>query len=182
MSARAGDLPIDAGDLGAEALSALFDARDAVARGWGHDVEPAAAGLDLLVARLGEVRVGFPARSLAGVVSPVNAVPLPGASADLAGLFSHRGRIVSLVHLDRALDLPSAPAAGRSTALLLRTAGRPLAFAVDEALGVLHAVPEGDGSRYARLAGEEAVLIVDIEAVLERLGLAGSGEKGMDRR
>lgn len=173
MSARAGDLPVEADDLSAERVARILDARDARVRGWARAAPPAVETVVLLVARLGEALVGLPASRLAAVASPVEPTFVPGAPPALAGVFGHRGRLHSLLLPDGALGLP-VPAEPRRIALVLRGAARALAFGVDEVFAVTHAVPDAGGSRYAQADGHGAVLMIDVDEVLATLGIGAT--------
>lgn len=169
---RAGDLPLAPGDRSEAAVRHILDERDARVRDWSPERHAAPDGEQVLLARLGGVRVGVPARCLSGVVASVTPAPLPGAHPALAGLFAYRGRIHSLLRAEEPLGLPPATTPP-GAALILR--GNACAFAVSEAESVVRAVPPGAGSRYAEAAGEGSFLWIDVDEVLAALGVTPGG-------
>ena len=83
-----------------------------------------------LVARLGGRCVAIPAAQVDSVVEIGTVVPVPGATAAVAGLAALRSRVVTVVDTSAALGLPR-PQAPPAHAIITRIDGHHYAMLVD---------------------------------------------------
>ncbi len=85
------------------------------------------------VLRLGSALLGVEPKAFKEVLEVSRPTPVPLAPPLLLGLLSHQGQIAPLVDLSQVLQM--APA-GSGLAALLEVEGQPLAFPIDEVVGL----------------------------------------------
>ncbi len=85
------------------------------------------------VLRLGSTFLGVDPKALKEVLEVTQPTPVPLAPAPLLGLLSNQGQIVPVFDLSNTLQI--APA-GSGIAALLEFEGQPLAFMIDEVVGL----------------------------------------------
>lgn len=97
---------------------------------------PAAFG-PIWVLRLGGTLLGIAPKAFKGVLEVGQLTPVPLVPRPLLGLFAHQGQAVPLFDLSPVLEtIPAEP----GLAALVDAAGQPLAFWIDEVVGLAHAV------------------------------------------
>ena len=98
--------------------------------------EPAAAKdeIELLTFILGDERYAIDIDTIAEIVSPRPATPVPNAGADIAGVISLRGSIVTVIDIRARLKQPSRTASKESRLIVVRDRGGLLGFEVDRVL------------------------------------------------
>lgn len=126
-------------------------------------------------------RLGLPVAAVIEVGEPGAILPAPSLVAAVRGVTESRGRLVPLVHLGALLDDRAAPAERGTATVLVRAAGRPVCFEVDDAFVVQRgeALPTAGipglpyASALARLDGR-SIPILDLNTLGERLAGAGA--------
>jgi purine-binding chemotaxis protein CheW len=126
--------------------------------------------------------IGLPVDCVKTVFNVDNLTPVPLAPREVAGLANLRGRIVTVLHLDRCLGLDDSRMSASGLAVGIERNGEEYALLVDETEDVV-ATDEGDrvscpthvGAHLAELiAGcyrydEGFLSILDVDAMLRRL-------------
>jgi purine-binding chemotaxis protein CheW len=87
--------------------------------------------------RVGAQIVGLPVDCVRMVFHPEKLTPVALAPPEVAGLANLRGRIVTVLHLDRCLRIEAADADARRIAIGIVHNGEDYAFLVDEACDVV---------------------------------------------
>lgn len=126
-------------------------------------------------------RIGLPVAAVIEVGEPGEVLPAPSLVAAVRGVTESRGRLVPLVHLGALLDERAAPAERGTATVLVRAAGRPVCFEVDDAFVVQRGevMPTAGipglpyASALARLEGR-SIPILDLNILGERLAGAGA--------
>ena len=181
--ARAGDLAIDPAGLAPGEVERLLDMRDRVLARRGLAVHEDESGRrPVMLVRIGERRIGIPMEAVAAILPPVRPAIVPGAAAQLIGLFAHDGAIHNLFAIEAVLGLPPSEPRAASAALLLRRPGPRIAIAIDEAIDVVQvtapedapAADDGSSLRFVAGDGEEAIVLVDVERLVAALGVTGA--------
>ncbi|WP_431856239.1 chemotaxis protein CheW [Azospirillum sp.] len=135
-----------------------------------------ADALTVLVARGAATTYALEVRHLARILPLPRVAPVPGAPPELLGLIAAGGRVMRLFDVDRLCGGES-DADGSGFAVTLRGGERPAALrlATVEAVRSLPAADlrPVDGGRLIRAVTEERVALLDVAAVLERIGAAG---------
>ncbi|GIW23748.1 chemotaxis protein CheW [Meiothermus sp.] len=85
------------------------------------------------VLRLGNAFLGVEPKAFKEVLEVTQPTPVPLAPAPLLGLLSNQGQIVPVFDLSHTLQITPA---GSGIAALLEFEGQPLAFMIDEVLGL----------------------------------------------
>lgn len=85
------------------------------------------------VLRLGSIFLGIEPKALKEVLEVTQPTPVPLAPPPLLGLLSNQGQIVPVFDLSQVLQIPPA---GSGIAALLEVEGQPMAFMVDEVVGL----------------------------------------------
>ncbi|MCX7782525.1 MAG: chemotaxis protein CheW [Meiothermus sp.] len=85
------------------------------------------------VLRLGSTFLGVEPKAFKEVLEVTQPTPIPLAPAPLLGLLSNQGQIVPVFDLSHALQITPA---GSGIAALLEFEGQPLAFMIDEVVGL----------------------------------------------
>jgi len=120
-------------------------------------------------------RCALPLEVVSRVVAAAEITRLPLAPAVVAGALDVGGSVLPVFDLRRVLRLPERALALDDQIIIARTARRPLALLVDQALGLIEAEPVGDTTPLAphlrHLRGvlstsEGLVLIQDLETFL----------------
>jgi chemotaxis signal transduction protein len=130
----------------------------------------------LLVRAAGEP-LGLPLGHVLEVADLGDVLEVPRTHPAVRGLTPQRGRLVPLVHLGALLAGRAAPAERGRTAVLVRVAGRQVAFEVDDADAVVREgplpVPAGNdlpwAAGVARQHGGGLVPVLDLDALEERI-------------
>lgn len=149
----------------------------------GPDLLRDTAGVrDLGICRLGDARVAVPIAALSEVCQINGLSRLMVRAPYLCGGIDLRGQLIPVIDLPAICGLP-APDAVPSFAVVLRSAGRQLAFLVDQVQGISRVEPdrvqslsEGAGSgtppcvREVLIDAGKAVSIIDVESLF---GLPG---------
>ncbi|PWC42339.1 chemotaxis protein CheW [Azospirillum sp. TSO22-1] len=136
----------------------------------------AADAMTVLVARGGAATYALEVKHLARILPLPRVTPVPGAPPELLGLIAAGGRVMRLFDIDRLCGGES----GADTdgfAVTLRGGERPAALRV-AAVEAVRPLPAADlrpvdGGRLIRAVTEERVALLDVAAVLERIGAAG---------
>lgn len=124
---------------------------------------------------------GIDVQNVQEVLRDVDVTPAPLACDLVRGLINLRGQIVAAVDLRRCLDLPPAESSpGASVHFIVRDAGEPLSFLVDEVGDVLTTEGldfdslsgTGDPTQMQRLTGvfhlpNELLRVVNVPAVVQ---------------
>ncbi|HYH38846.1 MAG TPA: chemotaxis protein CheW [Azospirillum sp.] len=136
----------------------------------------AADALTVLVARGASTTYALEVRHLARILPLPRVAPVPGAPPELLGLIAAGGRVMRLFDIDRLCGGESGVDAG-GFAVTLRGGERPAALRV-AAVEAVRPLPAADlrpvdGGRLIRAVTEERVALLDVAAVLERIGAAG---------
>lgn len=126
-------------------------------------------------------RLGLPVAAVIEVGEPGAILPAPSLVMAVRGVTESRGRLVPLVHLGALLDERAAPAERGTATVLVRAAGRPVCFEVDDAFVVQRGevLPTAGipglpyASALARLDGR-SIPILDLNTLGERLAGAGA--------
>ena len=90
------------------------------------------ASVSVLLARLAETPVGFPATAVRELVRSVAIAPLPGAPSVIEGAINLRGRIVPVVNVRQRLALTELANSPGQFLIILETEGRLIAVRVDD--------------------------------------------------
>ncbi|WP_305042193.1 chemotaxis protein CheW [Geoalkalibacter sp.] len=141
-----------------------------------------AAGLEVLVARLGGQILGLPGVALREVLRVPPLVRVPGAPATIAGIISLRGEILAVNDLRPLLGLAVETGRGPGARLvLIEVAGQTAALLVDEVIDLRRlagdalepAAPRADGAPaffQGRLPQPEGLLsLLDLDEVFSAL-------------
>lgn len=134
-------------ELSQAELAAVW-ARRAYALAEAPPAEPDGQSLDLLVFRLGEEQYGFEVTYAREIYPLEQITPVPRTPDFVAGVFSARGRLISVIELRAFLGLPTPPSlqpvngAGRGGAtqtriIVVATADLEVGLLVDEVEDVL---------------------------------------------
>lgn len=126
-------------------------------------------------------RLGLPVAAVIEVGEPREILPAPSLVAAVRGVTESRGRLVPLVHLGALLDERPAPPARGTATVLVRAAGCPVCFEVDDAFVVQRgeALPTTGipglpyATALARIDGR-SIPILDLNTLGERLAGAGA--------
>jgi purine-binding chemotaxis protein CheW len=139
------------------------------------------AGVDrapVLVFTLGAIEFGMELSTLAEVFPYRGCTPVNGGHAALLGVVSVRGDIRVVVDLGRLLDVPVS-GGRRGYVLMARKRDRFVALRVDAIADVrrvesarLNAAGSARPSTFVKAFVDEAVRVVDIDAVVTALGIA----------
>jgi purine-binding chemotaxis protein CheW len=141
----------------------------------------AADALHVLIARGAAATYALEVRHLARILPLPRVAPVPGAPPELLGLIAVGGRVLRLFDVDRLCGEPSVEADAPGFAITLRAAGRdgarPVALRVT-AVDAVRLLPVAalrpmEGGCLIRAVAEERVALLDVAAVLERIGAAG---------
>jgi purine-binding chemotaxis protein CheW len=136
------------------------------------DPPSAASTMSVLAFRLGAERYGIETRYVREVVPFLDATPVPGAPAFVAGLTSHRGQVLCLLDLRVLLHAPPARSPGAPVVLVLGEESIEFGVVADDAEGV-GPVDAGDlrggalaegasaGRPYIRAITRSALIILD---------------------
>jgi chemotaxis signal transduction protein len=129
-----------------------------------------------LLVKSGSARYGVPLADVVEVADVGEVMRVPGTHPAVRGVAPVRGRLVPLVHLDGLLRGEPAPAESPTTVIVAGTAGRRVAFEVDEAdletRGEVLPVPsEWEGPSAVGVARHEGgmVPVLDVRALVARL-------------
>ncbi len=96
---------------------------------------------DLCVFRSGTRCFGLSTAWATEVIEPRPLTPMPGAAADLLGVFNLRGEAVALVAPERVLAFEAGTAAASTSWIVIGRGDRRFGLAVDNILGVVHLAP-----------------------------------------
>jgi purine-binding chemotaxis protein CheW len=145
-------------------------ARLAKAHASATDASPAGR---IFIFRLGLERYALALEDLAEVISNPRCTPVPGSSPRLAGVINRNGEIRPVWDLARFLQLAEKERGPRGCVLLARKRGGEVGLWVDAAEAVRPVrpgewQPPGEGSRYLQGVTSDAVMILDLEALLEK--------------
>ena len=150
---------------------------------------PVSGSTALLLARLTDTRIGFPASSVREILRSVAIAPLSGAPDVIEGAINLRGTIIPVVDVRRRLGMAASDNAPEQFLVLLETSDRLIAVRVDDVDDVVE-VENADvataGSLSPALLGlagvaataDGALVIHDADAFLtqaERHALDASG-------
>ncbi|RIH84492.1 Chemotaxis protein CheW [Meiothermus luteus] len=118
-----------------------------------------AAFQSIWVLRLGEAFLGVEPKALKEVLEVDQLTPVPLVPRPLLGLFAYQGQVIPLFDLSQVLNAtPARP----GLAALVDAAGQPLAFWIDEVVGLIRILSETRPSETPVLSGlveEEGRLI-----------------------
>lgn len=135
-----------------------------------------------LLVRSGPARYGVPLADVVEVVDAMEVVRVPGAHPAVRGVSPVRGRLLPRVHLDGLLKGQAGPADPPPTLIVAGRAERSVAFEVDEvdlqAQGDILPLPaewEGPSAIGVARHGGEMVPVLDVRALVARLGAMGGG-------
>lgn len=132
----------------------------------------------LLVVRLADRRVAFPAADIEGVVELEGLTPAPRAARHVAGLSALRSRVLTVIDGLAALEAGKAGEAALMSAVIVPSGGHPYAILVDGVEDVIEAAsavapltaPAGLGWDRVALGMVEAegnpLLLVDPHALI----------------
>ncbi|WP_448187760.1 chemotaxis protein CheW [Azospirillum sp. sgz301742] len=141
------------------------------------EAKPAPDALHVLIARGAAATYALEVRYLARILPLPRVAPVPGAPVELLGLVAVGGRVLRLFDVDRLCGEPAAEADAAGFAVTLRAEGRAVALrvaAVDEVrLLPAEALRPMASGRVIRAVTEERVALLDVAAILERIGAAG---------
>jgi len=129
----------------------LYELERVVAGLAGDEALPA-AGLEVLVCRIGEGRVALPLVAVQEVVPVAATAPLPEAPIWVQGLLDLRGEAVPVLDVAARIDRRQSKVAISDQVVVCRERGRSLGLLVHEVLGVQRFTAED-----ARGAGEADV-------------------------
>jgi purine-binding chemotaxis protein CheW len=90
------------------------------------------SSLSILLARIGDIAVGFSADAVHEIVRMVAIAPLPGTPPIIEGAVNLHGRIVPVVDIRQRLALPAVAASPDQYLLFLTTSERLIAVRVDD--------------------------------------------------
>lgn len=132
--------------------------------------------LKLVVAVVGEHRLGFPAAAVAEVLPMVRVTPLPGSPPVVRGVVDIRGRVTAVLDVRARLGLEPRPDAPSDRLVVTTARQRPVALPVDHAEDLVdvpapdlhpvpHVAPEGLVAGVARLA-DGLLLVHDVDRFL----------------
>lgn len=143
------------------------------------DAEAKAApdALHVLIARGAATTYALEVRHLARILPLPRVAPVPGAPGELLGLIAVGGRVLRLFDVDRLCGEPSDEAGVAGFAITLREGARPVALRVT-AVDAVRRLPAAalrpmESGRLIRAVTEERVALLDVAAMLERIGAAG---------
>jgi purine-binding chemotaxis protein CheW len=132
--------------------------------------------MDLTVARVGALHVGFRLDAVQEVLMGTSITPVPLADAGCAGLINVRGEIMSVVDLAARLGVAPTPEDGKPLSqVIVRTARGLVAVTVDRVNDVVHAPAEAHEDVQAQTAeyfssayalSGRLVLVLDIDRVV----------------
>lgn len=143
----------------------------------------------LLLVALEGIVVALPASPLLEVLPARAYARLPGAPASVAGLANRRGRMITVVDLGAALDLPPAAVGDLHRIVVVSYGGRELGLAVKDVLQITvdwwtdpETDPEEDiepeevgdatsvdATRGSETGGDERLRVVELDAVFAPL-------------
>ncbi len=137
--------------------------------------EPGA--LQVLIARGAATTYALEVRHLARILPLPRVVPVPGAPPDMLGLIAVGGRVLRLFDVDRLCGEPPHEGSADGYAMTLRLSARPVALRVTavetvQSLAAAALRPVEDG-RLIRAVTGARVTLLDMDAILERIGAAG---------
>ncbi|CAN5124264.1 N/A [soil metagenome] len=147
------------------------------------------ASLPLLITRLSDTRIGFPANSVREILRSVAIAPLAGAPAVIEGAINVRGTIVPVVDVRRRLGLAPLANAPEQFLVLIETSDRLIAVRledVDDVIEVAMVDVESQESLSHALRGlagvaatpDGALVIYDADAFLTQAERAALDESG----
>jgi purine-binding chemotaxis protein CheW len=124
------------------------------------------------VLRLGNLLLGVAPKALKEVLEVTQLTPVPLAPPSLLGLLSNQGRVVPVFDLSPLLQLPPI---GSGLAALLEAQGQPIAFMIDEVVGLrsdlYNAVSPGQAPLFSAVVkdGEQTIHLLNPSGLLEHL-------------
>ena len=154
------------------------------------NVTPLLASTSLLLTRLDDTRIGFPATAVRELVRSVAIASLSSAPAVIEGAINLRGNIIPVVDVRGRLGMPARPNSPDQFLVILETTDRLIAVRVDDVDDMVD-VPTADVQSSAglspalqHLAGvaatvEGAVVIYDADAFLTQAERAVLDERGL---
>lgn len=150
--------------------------RRAVTLAGDGDADRAVETLTVLIARGAQATYALEVARLIRILPLPRVAPVPGAPPELLGLIAVGGRVLRLFDVDRLCGEPGDADAGGGFAVTLRGGERPAALRV-AAVDAVRPLPT-DGLRpaeghFIRAVTKERVALLDVAAILERIGAAG---------
>ncbi len=123
------------------------------------DVESDAETVEMLVFKLASGSYGVELEYGLELITLAELTPVPCAKPFVSGITSVRGRIVSVLDLDKLLELPSSGIVDRNKALIVANEFMEFAVLLDDVVGIM-SVAEGDLQSRLGLPSEAAAPFV----------------------
>lgn len=131
----------------------------------------------VLVARGTTATYAMEVSRLARILPLPRVTPVPGSPPELLGLIAVGGRVLRLFDVDRLCGDPAAQASG-GFVVALRDGAPPTALRVASVEAVRPLEPgelrPSEGGQFIKAVTEERVALLDVAAILERIGAAGT--------
>lgn len=118
----------------------------------------------LLIARLADRRIAFPASEVEAVVELEGLTPAPCAARHVAGLSALRSRVLTVIDGRASLEFPPSPRSGFGEALVVPSGGHTYALLVDEVEDVVEAISQPTPVGAPLGAGWDRVALGMVEA------------------
>lgn len=136
------------------------------------DQRSTAAGMPVLIFRLGQERYAIELREVAETLPLKVCTPVPGASPHFRGVMNLRGELRPVVDLSRLLGLSNAEEKDRGFVLVLRCPGRQIGLMVDGLEKISEIRPEGlsvtGQGRYTQFVSG-TLMILNVNAILAQV-------------
>jgi purine-binding chemotaxis protein CheW len=129
-----------------------------------------AAGLPVLVFRLGKERYAIEVKDVAEAIRLDRCTPVPGSSSLFAGVISLRGELFALLDTARLFGLPESASGDGGFVLLMRWHGQGLGLKVDRIEDLRELRPEeltaASQGRYVTRVAPGMLMLLSADAVL----------------
>jgi purine-binding chemotaxis protein CheW len=141
------------------------------------DQLPRAAGIPVLVFRLGQERYAIDVKEVAEALRLERCTPVPGSPPLFAGVINLRGELRSVFDLARLLAISGTQASDSGFALLLRRHGQEIGLKVDRIEEIREIRPEelslsGEG-KYVTGLLPGMTMLLSVDAVLAEIYCTG---------
>jgi purine-binding chemotaxis protein CheW len=134
------------------------------------DQAPHAAGIPVLVFRLGQERYAIDVKEVAEALRIERCTPVPGSPPLFAGVINLRGELRSVFDLARLLAISGTQASDSGIVLLLRRHGQEIGFKVDRIEEIREIRPEelslSGQDKYVSGVLPGMIMLLSLDAVL----------------